>query len=158
MPFETCAISPSGFRTATAQLRGPRIITPSSTAWPPTACDMALGGRARSALGLFEPPLEALHAAARVDELLLAGVERMAVRADLDVQLGARGTRCERVPAAAVHGREDVLGVNVGLHRRARIAAAVSPATLPPETKTTGRSAWIFPASHAAVAAAPAGS
>ena len=29
-----------GFRTATAQLRGPRIMTPSRTAWPPIACDM----------------------------------------------------------------------------------------------------------------------
>ena len=40
-PCETCAISPSGLRTATAQLRGPRIITPSRTAWPPMACDMS---------------------------------------------------------------------------------------------------------------------
>jgi hypothetical protein len=29
---ETCAISPVGVRTATAQLPGPRIITPSRTA------------------------------------------------------------------------------------------------------------------------------
>ena len=29
------SISPSGVRTATAQVRGPRIITPSMTAWPP---------------------------------------------------------------------------------------------------------------------------
>jgi hypothetical protein len=33
----TCAIAPSGFRTATAQLEGERIITPSRTAWPPIA-------------------------------------------------------------------------------------------------------------------------
>ena len=33
---ETCAISPDGVRTATAQLPGPRIITPSRTACPPT--------------------------------------------------------------------------------------------------------------------------
>src|SRR5580765_795943 len=32
----TCAISPSGFRTATDQFDGPRIITPSRTACPPT--------------------------------------------------------------------------------------------------------------------------
>jgi len=32
----TSAMSPSGFRTATAQLDGPRIITPSRTACPPT--------------------------------------------------------------------------------------------------------------------------
>src|SRR5689334_25418721 len=30
------SISPSGLRTATAQVETPRIITPSSTAWPPT--------------------------------------------------------------------------------------------------------------------------
>jgi hypothetical protein len=33
----TWAIFPSGFRTATAQLDGLRIITPSRTAWPPIA-------------------------------------------------------------------------------------------------------------------------
>src|SRR5438067_3550416 len=33
--FETCAMSPSGLRTATDQFEGPRIITPSKTAWPP---------------------------------------------------------------------------------------------------------------------------
>ena len=32
----TSAMSPSGFRTATAQFDGPRIITPSRTACPPT--------------------------------------------------------------------------------------------------------------------------
>ena len=31
----TSAISPSGLRTASAQFDGPRIITPSRTAWPP---------------------------------------------------------------------------------------------------------------------------
>src|SRR3954452_1028690 len=140
----TCAISPSGLRTATAQLRGPRIITPSRTACPPTFCAIRLG--ARCALGLFETLLEALDASAGVDQLLLAGVERVARGADLDVQLGLGGTRRERVPAAAVHGREDVLGVNLRLHRRARIAAAVSVATLPPETISTGFCASILPA------------
>src|SRR5882672_10764480 len=102
----TCAMSPSGLRTATAQLRGPRIITPSRTACPPTFCVIRLG--ARCALGLFEPLLEALDASAGIDQLLLARVERVARGADLDVQLGLGGTRRERVPAAAVHGGEDV--------------------------------------------------
>ena len=35
-PSELISISPSGLRTATAQVETPRIITPSSTAWPPT--------------------------------------------------------------------------------------------------------------------------
>ena len=33
---ELISIWPSGLRTATAQVEMPRIITPSSTAWPPT--------------------------------------------------------------------------------------------------------------------------
>ena len=40
------------------------------------------------AAGLLESPLEALDAAARVDELLLPRIERVALRADLDAQLG----------------------------------------------------------------------
>src|SRR5256885_2248412 len=139
----TCAISPSGLRTATAQLRGPRIITPSRTACPPTFCVIRLGGRCP--LGFFEALLEALDATAGVDQLLLAGVERMARGADLDVQLGLRGTRRERVPAAAVHGREHILGMDSGLHLRARIAAAVCRATLPPETISTGRAPASLP-------------
>ena len=39
---QTSAICPFGFRTATAQFEGPRIITPSRTAWPPIGCDMSL--------------------------------------------------------------------------------------------------------------------
>src|SRR5207344_1206359 len=99
----------------TAQLRGPRIMTPSRTAWPPIACAMGgsegLGGGARAALravGLLEPALEALDPAARVNELLLPGVEGVTLRADLDVQLGRGRTRNERVAARAVNGREDV--------------------------------------------------
>src|SRR5215471_1611171 len=87
-------------------------------------------------LGPLEPLLEALDATARVDELLLAGVERVALRADLDVQLGLGGACHERVATRAVHGRHDVLGMDIGLHDRARIAAAVSAATFPPETIT----------------------
>src|SRR5262249_51286518 len=161
----TCAISPSGLRTATAQLDGPRIITPSRTACPPTVvkallafepASVGVGRRASSRLrglpalrrssstghfrrkhglsadgchegvrlaaagaaGLLQPALEPLDPAAGVDELLLAGVERMAVRADLDMELGLPGTRLERVPAGARDGCEDVFGVNVRLHLR----------------------------------------
>src|SRR5262249_61231798 len=76
--------------------------------------------------GLLEPPLEALDAAARVHQLLLARVERVAGRADLDVELGLRGARLELVAARAANGREDVLGMDAGLHCPARIATAVS--------------------------------
>src|SRR5580704_16753838 len=103
--------------------------------------------------GLLEPPLEALHTATGVHELLLARVERMALSADLDVQLGGGRTGGERVPARAVNGREDVLGMDIGLHRKARIPEAVCAETLPPLTTTTGRSASTLPARSAAVAA-----
>src|SRR5436190_6842006 len=89
--FDTWAIAPSGFRTATAQFDGPRIITPSRTACPPIGFAMCLRGLAAPrAAGALEPPLEALHPAAGIHQLLLAGVERMAGRADFDVQLGLR--------------------------------------------------------------------
>src|SRR5712692_10549458 len=110
----TSAMSPSGLRTATAQFDGPRIITPSRTACPPTFVIWLLA--AAGAAGLLEPALEALDASARVDQLLLARVERVAVGADLDVELGLRGPRLERVPAGARHGREDVFGVYIRLH------------------------------------------
>src|SRR6266542_5097673 len=116
---------------------------------------------ARGAAGLLEAPLEALDAAAGVDELLLPRVERMAVRADLDVQLGLGGPHLELVPARAANGRQYVLGMDVGLHSPARIATAVSGATLPPETTAATAapgSSSIFAASRAAVEAAPAGS
>ena len=49
----TCAMSPLGVRTATAQFPGPRIITPSRTACPPTllilVSSASRGGRARRA-------------------------------------------------------------------------------------------------------------
>ena len=48
--------------------------------------------------GLLEAALEALHPAARVDELLLARVERMALGADLDVELGLRRARQNSLP------------------------------------------------------------
>src|SRR5437588_12689500 len=87
---ETWAISPLGVRTATAQFPGPRIITPSRTACPPTFAMVPGGLAAACAVGALQATLEALDAAARVHELLLARVERVALRADLDVQLGLR--------------------------------------------------------------------
>src|SRR5262249_22037227 len=162
MSRETCAISPSGLRTATDQFDGPRIMTPSSTACPPIGFAMAASslGPLRG-LRPLEAALEALHPAAGVDELLLARVERVAVRADLDVQLRLRRAGLEGVPAGAVNRREHVLGVDAGLHCPARIATAVSAATLPPETTTAtpfAPSSGTFPARSAATPTAPAGS
>src|SRR5206468_10061178 len=77
----------------------------------------------------------------------------------LDVQLGFRRARDELVAAGAANGREDVLGMDAGLHCPARIAAAVSAATLPPETTAATvfpGSTSTLPASSAAAVAAPA--
>src|SRR5579875_494564 len=75
-------------------------------------------GRARSAPSGGRVLLaELVHAPRGVDDLLLAGVERMAVRADLDVQVVAqRRPRLERVAAAADHVDLFVLGVNRRFH------------------------------------------
>src|SRR5581483_9828504 len=116
---------------------------------------------AAAGLSALELALEALHAAAGVDQLLLASVEGVAGRADLDVELGLRRPGLELVAARAAHGREHVVGMDAGLHRPARIAEAVSGAALPPETTATTVSpgcSTILPARSAAVAAAPAGS
>src|SRR5665213_2201264 len=61
--------------------------------------------------------LEALDATACVDQLLAARVERVAVRADLDAQLGLGGASLELVPARAAHDRGHVLRMDLGLHR-----------------------------------------
>src|SRR5262249_20138167 len=117
---------------------------------------------AGGAAGFWEPALEALDRTAGVDELLLARVERMAVRADLDVELGLRRPRLERVSAGTRDGCDDVVGMDVRLHgSSARIAAAVFGATLPPET--TAATFWpgsrsSRPLRSAAAVAAPASS
>src|ERR1035438_9842230 len=67
---------------------------------------------------LTEALLEAGDAATGVEDLLLAGVERVASRTDLNVN-GAAGRGApgsETVPAATGHRGDVVLGVNVCLH------------------------------------------
>src|SRR5207247_7755963 len=120
------AIVPSGRRTAVATRAGERIMTPSMTAWPPTGRNFPTGppmkrrtkgGMAPSRAfdfrslgsrllfrGLFLLGVlaaETLHATGRVDQLLLAGVERMAVGADFHVMVAHRGARLDDVPAHA---------------------------------------------------------
>ena len=60
--------------------------------------------------------VEFIHTAAGVDELLLAGVERMALGADFngDVLLGAAGL--DHGAARAANGRGLIIRVNSGLH------------------------------------------
>ena len=62
------------------------------------------------ALVLGGAALEALDAAAGVDQLLLARVERVALGAELDVQVGLGRAGVELVPARAVHVGERVSG------------------------------------------------
>src|SRR5207253_3613591 len=74
-------------------------------------------GRGPAALPTRELALEALHPAARVDELLLARVERVADAADLHPDLRLGGPREELVAAGAAHRRGDVVRVDLGFHR-----------------------------------------
>src|SRR5208282_3572790 len=62
--------------------------------------------------------VEAFDAAGGVNQLLLAGEEGMAVRADFELQDVAfvRGARLEDVAAGAGHGHFVVVGMNAGFH------------------------------------------
>ena len=60
--------------------------------------------------------LEAIDTAARVNELLLAGEERVALGADFNAQLRLSGTRYESVAANAGHGRLLILRMDAFLH------------------------------------------
>ena len=60
--------------------------------------------------------IEALHLASGVHQLLLAGVERVAIRADLHADLRGGRPCLELVPTGAVHLGENVFRVDIGLH------------------------------------------
>src|SRR4051794_6336273 len=68
------------------------------------------------ALAAAVAALEALDTTTGVHQLLLAGVEGMALVAELDVELVLGRAGGEGVPAGAPHVRLDVLGMDVGLH------------------------------------------
>src|SRR6202041_1078579 len=84
----------------------------------PGSAGLLLGGLL--ARGLAEALLEPRDATAGVQDLLLARVERVAVRADVGVDraAGSGAPGGERVPAATGHGGDVVLGVDVSLHRQ----------------------------------------
>src|SRR4051794_26889174 len=148
---ELTSMSPAGFRTATAQVETPRIITPSRTACPPTgasrfATGLPSGIRAGASCGrpfisgapsavtsscgapspALDGPglataagcaaLEPLDPAPGIDELLLAGVERMAGGADLDVEVRLGRARVELVATRATDVRQHVIGMDLSLH------------------------------------------
>jgi hypothetical protein len=74
--------------------------------------------RSRFRLGLLAVLLaEFFHAAGGVHDLLLAGIEGVAGRADFHVQRFAqRGTRSERIAATAGHRDIGVLGMDFRFH------------------------------------------
>ena len=67
---------------------------------------------------LLEPEtlLEAIHASTRVNQLLLARVERMALGADIHLQLFLRGAGLEGLTAYAANDAFTVLGMDSFLH------------------------------------------
>ena len=72
--------------------------------------------RASARLLLAELLPEALDATRRIDETLLAREERMALRADVRVNLGLGGTSLERIAAGALHSRRMILGMDISFH------------------------------------------
>src|SRR5262245_49621805 len=84
--------------------------------------------REDSALTLFVTVLlaEAIHATGGVDQLLLARIERVALAADVGMDLRLRRARLERVAARALDGGGVVLGMNAGFHLEP-LVAGVSP-------------------------------
>jgi hypothetical protein len=75
------------------------------------------GGGLRVGLALAVFLAEFLHATGGVHDLLLAGIERVAGGADFNVQwFHHRGTRSERIPAAAGHCDVGILGMDFRLH------------------------------------------
>ena len=67
-------------------------------------------------LSAFGQLLETIDAAGGIDKLLLAGVERMTGRAELNMQVGLGGPGVELVPAGTVHVGQLIFGVDVCLH------------------------------------------
>ncbi len=73
-------------------------------------------GRLLEAVSPPELLAEAFHAAGGIDKLLLAGEERMARTADIDVNLGLRTSGDKRVAAGAFNGAGNVTGMDFFFH------------------------------------------
>src|SRR5437868_12273183 len=101
------------------------MSTPSMTACPPYVAGVIAGEALMSCGGLGSRGrlrflcvalVEALDAALDVHEVLLAGEERVALRADLHMELRLRARRLELIAAGARHRGLDVLGVDLRSH------------------------------------------
>jgi len=64
----------------------------------------------------IEALLEAINTSASINQLLLAGVERMALRADINLHLFLCGTGLKSFTAYAANYAFAVLGMDVFLH------------------------------------------
>jgi hypothetical protein len=64
--------------------------------------------------------LESLDAAGRIDQALLAGIERMAVRTDFDMKLFQRGVCFKGVAACAGNNASAVIGMYLSFHLACR--------------------------------------
>lgn len=67
-------------------------------------------------LAKIEPPVEAIHAAAGVHQLLLARKERMALGADFHPDLRLGGTGLDDIAAGAANHRRSILGMDSVFH------------------------------------------
>ncbi len=94
-------------------------VSLSKTKPPPRRRPVSLNPRGSGALlglGLRVLAAEALHAASRIDKALLAGEERVAGRADFDVNVALVGrTGLKVVSAGADYAHSVVIGVNLFL-------------------------------------------
>jgi hypothetical protein len=67
-------------------------------------------------LKFFVLPAKSLNASGRIDQLLLAGIEGMALGANFDPDFAFCRTRKDLIAAGALYERLMILGVNVFLH------------------------------------------
>src|SRR5690606_22738381 len=112
--------------------RGPPVMTHEKTpfhplGWAGGCAVMQRSGRARArrshAVFLSEP----VHAAAGVDELLLARKQRMADRADFHAQILLDRSGFKAVSAGAGHRRDVIFRMNSRFHGRSPLSALDSP-------------------------------
>jgi hypothetical protein len=80
------------------------------------------------AVGSAELLAEAFDATGGIDELLLAGEERVAGTTDIDVDLGDRAAGDEGVATGAVDVAISIFGVDFGFHEQLSFSSVVREA------------------------------
>src|SRR6266545_2292644 len=103
------ALSFAGFRAVAGSASCRATSSARASAW---RSRVSTGSARFGSVLLAEP----LHAAGRVEELLLTREEGMAAGADFDVNQGRRGARDEGIAARALDGGPLVFGMNSGFH------------------------------------------